>query len=72
MKMEIDVSGICSMCKGKEILDGLKWESNEAITFDDSTKEILIDENLLMHYIQLANPLQQKQKIRLKGQKVIE
>lgn len=72
MKMEIDVSGICSMCKGKEILEGLKWENNDAIKFDDLTKEILIEEDLLMHYIQLANPLQQKRKIRLKGQKVIE
>lgn len=65
MKIKIDVNGICNMCKGKEILDGLKWENNDAIKFDDLTNEILIEEDLLMHYIQLANPLQQKRKIRI-------
>lgn len=55
----------CDMCKSKEIIDGLKWENKKAIKFDDATQEILIEEDLLMHYIQLANPLQQKRKIRL-------
>lgn len=55
----------CDMCKAKEVMDGLKWENAIAIGFDNDTREILVEEDLLMHYIQLANPLQPKRKIRL-------
>lgn len=55
----------CDMCKAKEIMDGLKWENRIGIGFDDDEKEILVEEDLLMHYIQLANPIQPKRKIRL-------
>lgn len=56
----------CELCKAKEIYESLKWENiDNCIGFDKETEEITIDEESLMRFIQLANPVQPDRKIKL-------
>lgn len=63
--------GKCEKClklnKAIEILESLSWMNSTRYLFwfDNDTEEILIAEELLMHFIQLANPQQPPRKIRL-------
>lgn len=66
----------CKKCKelnkAMEIYESLKWENNNrCIGFDKETKEIVISEEALMRFIQLANPVQPVKKIRLVPGKII-
>lgn len=68
-----DISGqSCEMCKAMEVFKGLKWQEQMALDFDRETNTILVDEDLLMHYIQLANPDQPKRKLHLYVKRVTE
>lgn len=73
MKGSINV-GIqaCSECnkhnKAMEIYNHIQWredEHNLFMKFDKEAGEILINEDLLMHFIKMANPTQQVRKLRL-------
>lgn len=61
----------CEKCKelnkGIEMVQGFTWNGsmNMYLKYDEKTKTILIAEEMLMHFIQLANPLQPTRKIEL-------
>lgn len=63
--------GACRECnklnKGIEIMESLSWtgSNNALLRFDCIKKEILVSEEMLMHFIQLANPQQPVRKIKL-------
>lgn len=66
-----EVPSRCKDCeklnKAMAMYRGFSWSgvSEWQMDFDEETKEILIPEEMLMHFIQLANPGQPERKIRL-------
>ena len=54
--------------RGLLLLEYLKWETPESVLlgFDKQNNSIIVDEYLLMHLIQIANPIQSERRIELK------
>lgn len=55
--------------KGTEIYKQLCWhndgDKSMLLSYDKSTETILVNEDMLMHLIQLANPIEKKRNIKL-------
>lgn len=67
----------CSKCEtlniAMRIMEALRWRNGpkasceSILRFDNEAREIIVDEPGLLRLIQLANPAQEKRRIRLEG-----
>lgn len=67
-RRKVKAASLYDIYRGLLLLDYLKWETPQSalLGFDKHNKSIIVDEYILMHLIQIANPMQPEHRIELK------